>query len=125
MPSLYVPIRIPSETNLREHWSRKHKRRKLQKAGISLIWRTSDLSHIKPPVTIRLTRIAPRSLDWDNLLAALKGPRDIIASLILPNLAPGQADDGHGIIFEYDQKKGAPKEYGLLIEVLAPADTTL
>ncbi len=123
MFTLSVPIRIYSEANIHQHWSKRYKRNKAQGRVLVACWQTSELQDTKPPITIRLTRIAPRSLDEDNLLFCLKGIRDIIASLILPNLAPGQADDGHGITFEYGQKKGKPKEYALLIEIMDPTNT--
>lgn len=114
---LKIPIRIVSEANLPEHWTKKHKRHKSYKDAITAIWRTSNIPKIEPPCEITLTRVAPRSLDADNLVTSMKNPTDIVASLIIPGLAPGRADDGHGLTFNYCQKKGATKEYALLIDI--------
>lgn len=67
------------------------------------------------PVVVEVVRIAPRMYDYDNLVAAFKGIRDTIASLLVPGLRPGQADSNSGITWIYSQKKGAPKEYALEI----------
>lgn len=89
---------------------------------IRLAWQTNRIE-IKPPVAIKLTRVAPRSLDTDNLIGgAMKGIRDCVADLIIPGLAAGRADGLSGpwcITWSYDQKKGLPKEYSLEIEIFS------
>jgi hypothetical protein len=66
--------------------------------------------------------VAPRSLDDDNLVTGLKTVRDTIADLLIPWLKPGRADEDGRILFEYCQKRGDPKEYGLMIEIFDEGD---
>lgn len=57
------------------------------------------------PVIVTLTRVAPRSLDSDNLQSAFKSFRDGIAD------AHGVNDKDEKVIkFEYAQRKGKPGE---------------
>lgn len=69
------------------------------------------------PVVIRLTRLAPRELDTDNLAAAFKPVRDCVADLIRPGFRPGRADGTKLMQWEYEQKKGKPKEYAVIVEI--------
>lgn len=109
-----IPIRLLSEGNNNDHWTKKHKRRKMQQQWTSVFWRR-DIGNIKPPVAITLVRQAPRTLDGDNLQTAFKWIRDAIADLIIPGLKPGRADNLEGLTFHYDQEKS--KEYGVKVIV--------
>ena len=110
-----LPIRIVSEANLREHWSKKSSRHKKQ----GLIIRNALHSHrIALPCVVTLTRVAPRQLDEDNLMTALKYARDTVADIIIPGLAKGRADGDSRIEWRYGQEKGKPKYYALKIEVI-------
>ena len=103
------PIKIISEANMREHYMAKARRVKAhRKAG----WAIVKSSKATLPCTVTLTRIGVRKLDDDNLAGAFKGLRDGIADGF------GIADNDHRIIFKYDQKKGAPKEYAVQVEFL-------
>lgn len=113
---LKIPVRIVSEANISEHWTKKHKRKKEQQAIIKLFW-NDEAKQIKPPAKIKLIRIAPRSLDLDNLVASFKHATDAIADLIKPGYLAGRADGEGDLHFKYDQKKGKPKEYALEIEI--------
>lgn len=111
-----IPLRIISEANASEHWSKKHKRHKKQKGFVNLYCKW--IASIKPPCLIKLTRISPRKLDKDeNLPMAFKYIKDAIADLIHPGLAPGRADDDDSISWEFAQEKGDPKTYSIKIEV--------
>lgn len=110
-----LPIKVISEANQCEHWRLKHARKKKQQAAIQVFWNTSSI-FVSLPCHIKLTRIAPRSLDSDNLVSSFKFIRDKLADMIKPGLKPGQADS-KDFIFEYDQKKGLPKEYLIKIEI--------
>lgn len=116
MKSLYIPLRIYSQANISEHWSKKYKRNKEISRVIRLLWETSELSDLKLPVLIKFIREAPRSLDSDNLVMAFKTARDTVSDLLIPGLAPGRADGGAGIDFEYGQQKNS--SYGFRIEAL-------
>lgn len=115
---LKFPIRIVSEANLMEHWTKKSKRNKAIEWEIREGFKNASLSEMLP-CEVTLTRVAPRRLDDDNLRASgLKKVRDTIADLIIPGLRPGRADDDKKqISWVYDQRKGLPKEYALIVEV--------
>jgi hypothetical protein len=95
-----LPIRTVSVANQRETWHRKHARGKAQKRALSFA--LNPLGRPELPVTVRLTRIAERRLDDDNLRSAFKAVRDFIAKDWL------ESDDGDpaktGITWEYDQE---------------------
>ena len=108
-----IPIRTVSEMNQREHWANKHRRKKNQQKILK--W---HLPKEAPTgiTTLILTRIAPRSLDADNLAASFKNIVDGVASWLKPGLAPGRADDG--LTLEFHQQKGKPKEYKVIVELV-------
>ena len=68
------------------------------------------------PCVVTLTRVAPRTLDGDNLQAGCKAARDGVALW----LATDDADPR--IRWEYAQAKGGPKEYGLRVEIITARD---
>jgi len=106
--SFPVPIIVISEANIKEHWSKGHKRHKDQKFLV-----TNALSHNKVskklPVTITLTRLSPRKLDSDNLQTAFKYVRDAISEYFIPGKGPGRADDDPRLLWIYDQIKSEDK----------------
>jgi hypothetical protein len=74
-----VPMRMPSRANERSgatRWDR-HRLVEAQHRAVS----SALLPHRPPPLplTVRLTRIAPRELDDDNLRASTKAVRDSVA----------------------------------------------
>lgn len=117
-----INIRTVSEANDSSHWANKAKlkRRSQQKKSmlnLMLLLKSSTENGIKLPCHIHLVRIAPRSLDDDNLLSAFKLIRDTIASSIRPGLAPGRADETSEITWTYAQEKGEPKQYAVRIVI--------
>jgi len=92
-----VPIKTASTSNLREHWAAKHKRTDAQKAATRRRcpeWTAGALLYV------RLTRVAPRALDDDNLRGALKSVRDAVASWL-------RVDDRSPLVgWLYEQAKG-------------------
>ncbi len=114
---VFLPIKTISEANSCEHWSKKHKRHKLQKKIISLSLRNYAPPPL-PPIEIILTRISPRFLDSsDNLPASFKWILDEICNWIYPGLQAGRADSKPGIFVKYLQEKGKVKEYAVKIEI--------
>jgi hypothetical protein len=65
------------------------------------------------PCTIKITRIAPRALDDDNLAGSHKHVRDGIADWL------GVNDRDPRVKYEYAQRKGKQKEYAGQIEIMA------
>lgn len=113
--SVTCPVRIESELNRRGHWAGKHRRSKEQKTIVMLVLRTAkyDRSALKPPLVVRMTRIAPRPIcDSDNLVSGLKGVRDTVAEFLGIDDADLLGDDR--VRWVVAQEKG---NYALRIEV--------
>lgn len=114
--SITIPYRLVSEANMSDHWTLKHKRKK--KLCLLLLSYLPDLSDVKLPCIVTLTRVAPRMLDDDNLRGAFKYVRDYVADKLVPGLQPGRADDDCRITWEYGQKKSLrPKEYAIIVRI--------
>jgi hypothetical protein len=101
-----------SESNAHEHWRKRHRRAKAQRAITALFCRTA-LTKPAIPCRIRLTRIAPRKLDQGNYQGSLKHVQDGVADWL-------EIDDRRDdlVKYEYDQKRGQPREYAVMVEVL-------
>ena len=106
-----LPVRIQSETNLRGHWMKKARRVKKHRSVACTMMKNASKSPPKPPCVITLTRIAPRTLDDDNLSGGFKAVRDGVADWL-------RIDDGDKrLTWKYDQRKGRPKEYAAEVVV--------
>ena len=109
---ILLAIRTESEANLHEHRMVKANRVRLQRS----ITRTTIVQHFGRGMAgagyiITLTRIAPRSLDTDNLARSFKGIRDGIADAL------GIDDGSKRLTWNYAQEKGPPKRYAVRIEI--------
>ncbi|NII53568.1 endodeoxyribonuclease RusA [Luteibacter sp. SG786] len=103
-------LKLLAGPNSRGHWRKKASRVKREREAAH--WTLLDAKRPPLPVVVRLVRIAPRSLDDDNLQGVFKAIRDGVAD------AYGIDDkDRSRIRFEYDQERGAPHQYGVRIEV--------
>ncbi len=101
-----LPLRIPSTTNLREHWAAKMRRARAHRRAMIVV-------PPQPlPCIVALIRIAPRRLDNDNAVAAMKHVRDGIATRL------GVDDADPRVQWQYGQVK--EREYGLRIEIRQP-----
>jgi hypothetical protein len=100
-----VPIKTVSELNCTQNWIMKHKRHKRQKLFVTLILRDS-IKRVSLPCQIKLTRIAPRKLDFDNLVASQKWVVDSVCDLLIPGLRAGRADGDERISVAYAQEVG-------------------
>lgn len=99
----HIELRTYSALNQREHWGKRARRAKHER----MVGFTFTPRGLVPPLTITLTRIAPRQFDSDNLAASFKGLRDGIADRI-------GIDDGDPIVkWRYAQRRGKPKEYAV------------
>jgi hypothetical protein len=107
-----LPVRIESEANRREHWSKAAARKKLHRQTARLA-----LQHIRdrPPagaaIVVTMRRIAPRNLDSDNLASGFKAVRDGIADWL------GIDDGSPRITWLVEQGKGKPNEYSAHVVV--------
>jgi len=103
-------MRLKGSLNAREHWRARASRVRREREAAH--WTLLDAKRPPLPVVVRLIRVAPRSLDDDNLQGVFKAIRDGVAD------AYGIDDkDRARIRFEYDQERGAPHQYGVRIEV--------
>lgn len=119
LKSWNLEIETVSEGNLFEHYHKANARHRKQKNHIK-----DNLNEIcsfmNKPITIRLIRISPRSLDaHDNLRMAFKFIVDAIADLLNPGKRAGRADDSQLIKWDYGQEKGKPKQKGIRVEIYA------
>lgn len=107
-----VPIRTVSIANRREHWAVRLHRTRRERAAVSLALRPL-LTGVPttPPALVRLTRIAPRRLDDDNLAAALKSIRDQVASEL------GISDGPGGPEWQVAQERGGVRSYAVRLEI--------
>lgn len=111
------PLRTVSESNMREHWAAKAKRAKLQRSA-TYYWLRSLLPSGPSwalPLTITLTRIAPRCLDSGNFEPSMKAIQDACADYLAGAYGTGQ-DRQPGLTWRYAQRRGGVKQYG--VEVL-------
>jgi hypothetical protein len=120
--SFSVPVKILSEANNTDHWSKKKARKDETRKKIKLKWLLIGNPEPKLPCIIKITRIAPRELDFDNLVYSMRNITNIIADLLIPGLAPGRADGDKRLKFEYLQRK-IPKTYSVEIEITTEKTT--
>lgn len=112
-----IPIMTVSEANSSQHWSKKAKRHKQQQFFIRAAYE-KYVKELKLPCNVTMTRLAPRSLDDDNLTTAFKYIRDEISECIFPEKRgryldkkgnyrkiKGRADSDPRITWQYAQQK--------------------
>jgi len=118
--NILLPIRIESEANVREHWAVRSKRTREHRSTACLMvspHRRSILS-LGTPITVTLTRIAPRDLDDDNLARGFKAVRDGVADAL------GMDDRDRRLKWAYAQDRGGAGEYAAWVEVRGGAKDT-
>ena len=113
-----LPIKtVPESNRSSEHYMLKSKRHRTQQIVVWAAFHNKNLD-IQLPCQIKLTRIAPRSLDKsDNLAMSMKWIIDGICDYIFPGKTAGRADDTKEIDFIFDQEKGNPKEYAIRVTI--------
>lgn len=100
-----LDVTSPNRTG---HWIRKYRRNKRNAAILKKLW-LIESNRPTAPCLVHLKRLYNPSLcgkpmDEDNYIAGCKGIRDVLAALIVPGLAPGQADSvKYGLLFTYEQ----------------------
>jgi hypothetical protein len=111
-PLVYsIPYKLFPIANKYEHWSARSKRVKREFALI----RYHLIKKPELPVKVTLVRVAPRMWDWDNMVIAFKNIRDAITSVYFPGETHGKMDETAHFSWHYDQRKGVPKEYKIII----------
>lgn len=106
-------IRLKASTNAREgHWAPRSSRAASQRYGARLTMQGFMRQPPKAPgYRIRMTRIAQRQFDDDNLAAALKHIRDGIADWL------GINDGSDTLLWQCADVNAGQAVYGVLIEV--------
>lgn len=117
MVTIHADIRIESEANRREHWTKKRLRSKHQQLMISNVCRTArgEMRSLRLPLRIVFTRFGPRRLDSDNLAGGFKAVRDALMRWI----GDGTTDDGdEGIEWCYRQVANGQRVYSISVELI-------
>lgn len=115
--SITIPLRLVSEANSTEHWSKKAKRHKEQHLVVKAYLNQLSGNSRQLPCTVTLIRCAPRKFDDDNLQSAFKHIRDIIAHVITQSNRLGQGDNDERIKWIYKQKTTKDKEHYITIQI--------
>lgn len=110
-----IPLKIESTLNKREHWARRAKLAKAQRDAahyglIGLLPTGESSLYRRMAKVVKLTRIAPRELDTDNLAGGFKSVRDGVADWL------GINDNDPRVTWQYAQERGKPKQYACRIE---------
>lgn len=111
MITVTLPLRLVSEANRRDHWTVKAKRARDQRTAVyMMLWHkvTEHREYKASPLTVTITRIAPRRLDDDNAVSSAKAVRDGIADALWMD------DRDDRVTWVYAQERG---KYGLRIEI--------
>lgn len=122
MITVTLPLRTVSEANAHEHWRARQKRAKGQRGVTAMALRVRVhgrygdpmcpvLEWEEGPLVVTLTRIAPRVLDSDNAVGALKHVRDGVADAL------GVKDNDPRVTWSYAQERGKVREHGVRIEI--------
>lgn len=100
-------LKLVSLANQREHWRTRAKRAKGHRS-VTLLLTRAALRHevIRFPLSVVITRIAPRALDDDNLAGAAKSVRDGVADAL------GIDDRDPRVKWAVAQRRGGKGEYG-------------
>lgn len=104
-----IPLRVVSEANAHTHWRVRQKRAKTQRAIVALVWAAQGHPRNRKPANVILTRLAPRRLDSDNAVGAMKHVRDEIALLC------GFDDRDESVRWQYAQERA--KGYAVRCEI--------
>ena len=111
-----MPVRTVSEANEREHWRRRHNRKKEQQEDTHKAWKKAKgdrplFLSLLPSCHVRLVRVGPRRLDTDNLAGSFKHVQDAIA------IELGVDDGDSWVKWEYEQVAVGKRVYSVRVEV--------
>jgi hypothetical protein len=112
--TITLPIRIESLNKiLTHHWAQRYRRNTSQQLEVYTELRRAK-APTQVPCRVTLTRIAPRAVDGhDNLQGGFKNVADAVALWL-------HVDDAdERVQWVYAQRKGAPKTYGVEIQIEA------
>ena len=89
----------------------------VQKTLIRLFF-AKEKPKVELPCIVVLTRVAPRTMDSDNLSSSFKWIRDTIGAELTGIIRAGMGDGDSRITWHYEQEKGNPKEYAIKIQFI-------
>lgn len=112
-----IPIRLVSESNSSEHWTKKSKRHKIQKLLVKSYLEREKTPSL--PCTVTFTRHAPRPFDDDNMQGSCKFIRDQVSETLTCTTLAGRADNDPRIKWAYKQEKTTEKEHFVTIEIIS------
>ena len=106
-----IPYKLFPIANKYEFWAQRS-----QSVTKEYMLVKSYITELPPlPVVVKLTRVAPRAWDSDNMIISFKNIRDAISCLYFPNSPKGKMDETENFRWEYYQTKGVPKENSIII----------
>ncbi len=111
--AVFLPIKLISEMNASEHWSKYAERNKKQQEEFKIEWyRLTRNAKIELPCLVKFTRIGQKRLDPGNCEASFKHVQDALCYCL-------GVDDGdtERIRFEYAQEATGKREYGVRVEI--------
>ena len=111
---LLVKALLVSESNKREHWASKARRKKKQRQATRNAWLVSGRPAITGPISLKLTRIVPKRRfirDYDNLVGCFKAVIDEVADICGVN--------DKDIIWQQDSFAQEVGEIGCRVEIMA------
>jgi hypothetical protein len=113
MISVSWPMELKNPQNMRGHWAIKARMFKAQRAATALALRGHGLPCLPPsPLVVTMTRLAPRMLDSDGVVASFKAVRDEVAKWLC-------IDDGSDAVrWEYRQVQSKPASVKIEFEVV-------
>lgn len=111
-----IPIKLASEANSSEHWTKSSKRHRQQKL-VTRAYINKHLDKIPVPCVVTLTRHSPRPYDCDNNTNAFKYVRDAVSEAILNCKLAGRADSDPRIKWQYGRDKTSDAEYFITIKI--------
>jgi hypothetical protein len=120
---LHLPVATVSEANRASHesWHVRCSRAKTQRGTAKLLAlvHRNGLAALHRPLTIVLTRIAPRSLDTDNLAAALKAVRDGLTDALRDAMPKKDRpkNDSDGLHWLYAQHPPDEEQLGVGVRI--------
>lgn len=111
-----MPMRLVNPLNAREHWAKRARRVKSERATTILAFRCAargtDIKNARAFVVV-LTRISPKPFDaHDGLRAAFKAHVDGITDAL-----GLKSDADNRVRWVYRQERGKPKEHAVVVQV--------
>jgi hypothetical protein len=110
---------VPNPTNARTNWQGRSRVAKMQRSSTwaALFDKPAETREaLALGCTVTLTRISAGKLDSDNLQAAMKSFRDVVAAWLFGGQI-GQRDGDERVTWVYRQERGKPRQNGARIEI--------